>query len=142
METILKDFPLVIEIPVAWGDMDSFLHVNNTVYFRYFESSRIACFERLGIMEEMERTGIGAILHSTQCRFRIPLTYPDTVLVGTKIQNIEEDRFTTRHTIYSRKHEKIAAEGEGVIVAFDYRENRKTLIPDNIRKKIEELEKL
>lgn len=38
-----------IEIPVAWGDMDAFAHVNNTVYLRWFESARIAFFEQVQV---------------------------------------------------------------------------------------------
>ena len=37
----LRDFPLVVEIPVQWGDQDAFGHVNNAAYFRWFESARI-----------------------------------------------------------------------------------------------------
>ena len=39
---LLADFPVTVEIPVAWGDMDAMGHVNNVVYFRYFETARIA----------------------------------------------------------------------------------------------------
>ena len=42
-------FSHTIEIPVIWGDMDAFQHVNNTVYFRYFENVRIEYFELVGI---------------------------------------------------------------------------------------------
>ena len=38
----LAGYPVRIEVPVAWGEMDAFGHVNNVVYFRYFESARIA----------------------------------------------------------------------------------------------------
>ena len=44
MQELLKSFPVVAKIPVRWGDMDSFQHVNNVSYFRYFESARIAYF--------------------------------------------------------------------------------------------------
>ena len=50
---------MVIEIPVAWGEMDSMGHVNNIVYFRYFETARMNYLERIGFIEEMNRTGIG-----------------------------------------------------------------------------------
>ena len=36
---LLADFPVLIAWPVQWGDMDAFQHVNNTVYFRWFESA-------------------------------------------------------------------------------------------------------
>ena len=48
-DNLLEDYPVVLEIPVAWGDMDALNHVNNTVYLRYFESSRIAYFEGLKV---------------------------------------------------------------------------------------------
>jgi acyl-CoA thioester hydrolase len=44
----LEGYPVVIYIPVAWGEMDSFQHVNTIVYFRYFESARILYSEMLG----------------------------------------------------------------------------------------------
>ncbi|GIW21089.1 MAG: hypothetical protein KatS3mg068_0096 [Candidatus Sericytochromatia bacterium] len=43
---MLDDYPIKIEIPIAWGDMDPFNHVNNIFYFKYFESSRIKYFEK------------------------------------------------------------------------------------------------
>ena len=95
MHDLLAGYPVVIEIPVAWGEMDAFQHVNNTVYFRYFESGRIAYFEHSG-WTTRERTGdIGPILASVTCRFKFPLTFPDRVLVGTRADTIGEDRFTT-----------------------------------------------
>ncbi|MFO7632899.1 MAG: acyl-CoA thioesterase [Caldilinea sp.] len=59
MSDLLAGFPVIVEISVAWGEMDAFQHVNNIVYFRYFESGRIAYFERTGAMEEMAKSGIG-----------------------------------------------------------------------------------
>ena len=121
MNELLAHCPVVIEIPVAWGEMDSFQHVNNIVYLRYFESARIAYFERLKLMEFMNQTGIGPILASVQCKFKIPLNYPDTVSVGTRISKVEHDRFVMEYYVVSHKHQKVAAEGEGVIVSFNYR---------------------
>ena len=69
-----------LQIPVQWGDMDAFQHVNNTVYFRYFENARLEYFRRPGWFEFERATGIGPILASTQARFRRPLTYPDTIV--------------------------------------------------------------
>ena len=46
MQDLFTNFPVVVDIPVRWADMDPFQHVNNTVYFRYFEIARISYFER------------------------------------------------------------------------------------------------
>ena len=140
MSDPLEAFPVVITIPVAWGEMDAFQHVNNSVYFRYFESARIAYFEQLEFMEYMQATGVGPILASTQCRFRVPLTYPDTVRVGAKIAEIAEDRFVMRYAVVSQRLQKLAAEGEGVIVSFNYRESRKAPLPEVIRQRIAAIE--
>jgi acyl-CoA thioester hydrolase len=140
MHELLAHCPVVIELPVVWGEMDAFQHVNNIVYLRYFESARIAYFEQLKLMEFMDRTGIGPILGSVQCKFKIPLTYPDTVSVGTRVPKIEDDRFTMEYYVVSRKHQKVAAEGEGVIVSFDYRENKKAPLPAEVKRRIAALE--
>jgi acyl-CoA thioester hydrolase len=118
-DPLLKDYPVVIEIPVAWGDMDAFQHVNNVAYFRYFESARIMYSEKLGLHTYKEETGIGPILGSTSCKYRLPLTYPDTVSVGAKITDIGADLFTMQYAVVSRKHQKIAAEGDGVVVMYE-----------------------
>lgn len=137
---LLTGFPVVIEIPVAWGEMDAFQHVNNIVYFRYFESGRIAYFERAGLMEEMAESGIGPILASASCKFKFPLTYPDRVLVGTRVGEIETDRFVMHYRVVSMRHNRVAAEGDGVIVSYDYRKKQKAGLPAMVRNRIEAME--
>ena len=141
MKKLISAYPVVIEIPIAWGDMDAFQHVNNVVYFKHFESARISYFEKIDFPEVMNKTGIGPILASTQCRYKIPLTYPDHVTVGAKVDTIEKDRFIMKYVVISHKLKKIAALGEGVLVTFDYQNNKKAFIPDEIRKRIIDLEK-
>lgn len=141
-QSLLSCFPVVIETPIAWGQMDAFRHLNNTAYFRFFESGRIAYFERLDFMEFMEETGVGPILASTSCRFKIPLTYPDTVAIGTRVTTIEEDRFTMEYQVVSHKHQRVAAEGSGLIVCFNYQVNKKVVVPQEIKQRIKDLEVL
>ena len=137
----LEEYPVVVEIPVAWGEMDSLGHVNNAVYFRYFETARIAYFYELEFLVLMETTGVGPILASTQCKFKRPLKYPDTVLVGARGTDILEDRFTTHYRVVSKEQGAVVAEGEGLIVTYDYSKNQKAEIPGIIRDRIIELEK-
>ena len=141
MKKLLFDYPVTIEIPIAWGEMDANHHVNNIVYLRYFESARVSYFDKLDFMKFLEEIGVGPILASTQCIYKIPLTYPDRITVGAKVETIEEDRFTMKYAMVSHHHGKIAALGEGVIVSFNYRENKKTKIPEEIRNRILRLER-
>ena len=140
MHNDLEGFPVVINLPVAWGEMDAMGHVNNIVYFRYFESVRIAYCEKVGFMEAMQSTGIGPILASTSCRFRRPLTFPDTIRVGTKVAQMDDDRFVMQYRIVSEKLDIVSAKGEGVVVSYSYNQQRKAPIPDQVRKRIVELE--
>jgi len=129
----LAGFPVVVSMPVHWGEMDAYGHVNNTVFFRYFETARIAFLDRCGMLASYERDGIGAILHSTECRFRLPLFYPDEVLVGARTADVAEDRFTMGYRIVSRRQDGVAADGSGIIVAYDYRGETKTRLPQAVR---------
>ncbi len=136
MASLLADFPVTVEIPVAWGDMDAVGHVNNTVYFRYFETARIVGFAHLGLDAPSPSDGVGPILHSTQCRFRIPLTYPDTVTVGTRIGDISEDRFVMHYRAVSHRHQAVAADGDGLIVTYNYLAGTKAPVSDELRERL------
>lgn len=140
MEDLLHQFPVRIELPVAWGDMDAFGHVNNVVYFRYFESARIRYLERIGYRDLTRECGSGPILASASCRFKQALHYPDTVVVGARIACLGEDRFDMAYRLVSRALESVAAEGTGLVVWFDYRKQRKILLPPELRQRIRELE--
>src|SRR5262245_46892162 len=129
----LAQFPVVTEDIVRWGDLDALGHVNNTLFFRYFETARITYFDRIGWPASAHR-GIGPILGSTSCRFRRPLRYPDRLKVGARVRELGEDRFTMEYAIWSEAQETIAASGEAVIVSFDYEHGRKVSIPDATRR--------
>lgn len=130
---LLRPFPVVTETPVAWADMDVFRHVNNTVFFRFFEIARIAYLERIDFDSEERQDGIGPILHSTACRFRRPVTYPDRVLTGARTVEVREDRFTMEYRVVSETLGAVAAEGSAVVVAYDYRRGAKARLPAPVR---------
>jgi acyl-CoA thioester hydrolase len=119
------------ELSVAWGDMDAMNHVNNAVYFRYLESGRIVHLTALGAYAENRTTG--TVVGSIQCRFRIPLTYPDTIIVGSRVAEVGDDRFNFEYAIFSKRHDRVAAEATSVVVAVTLHNGRKTTLPANVR---------
>ncbi len=137
---LLADYAVVVRLPVHWGEMDAYGHVNNAVFFRYFETARIAYFERCGFITSYDEEKVGAILHSTGCRFRRPLYYPDTVLVGARVSEVRRDRFTMEYRLVSEAQGEIGAEGSGVIVSYDYEAKAKAPLPERVRSLIAELE--
>ena len=132
---------ITVEIPVAWGDMDSFKHVNNTKFFKYFETARIKYFENTGFIETMEKDAIGPILASTSCKFIKPLFYPDTITAGSRVTSIESDSFTMEYIIVS-KSKGVAAIGSSKMVVYDYKASKKATLPDSVRKKIREIDSI
>lgn len=138
--SLLAGYPVVIEIPVQWGELDAYGHVNNTVFFRFFESARMAYLDRCGFLESYDRDRIGIILYSTECRFKNALHYPDTVLVGARMLNMEHDRFTMGYAVVSSSTDKIVAEGRGILVSFDYNVREKTRLPRHVIEAISALE--
>jgi len=136
----LTGFPVVIRIPVQWGELDAYGHVNNAVFFRYFESVRMVYLDRCRFLESYNVNKVGAILRSTECNFRQPLYHPDDVLVGARVTLIETDRFTMAYRVVSQTTNQIIAEGNGVVVSFDYEKLSKVPLPVEVSDEIVKLE--
>ncbi|MBL0869649.1 MAG: acyl-CoA thioesterase [Phycisphaerales bacterium] len=130
--------PIVIEIPVAWGEMDAFGHVNNVAYFRYIESSRVAFCTAVGWMPtgSQGQAGVWPILHSAQIRFRSPVVYPDTLKIIAHPREVLEDRFTLAHDLFSERQGRLVAQGSGIIVSFDFSTHAKAPLPASVRERV------
>jgi acyl-CoA thioester hydrolase len=137
---VLADFPAVIRWPVQWGDQDAFQHVNNTVYFRWFESVRIIYLEDIGLQALMEREQIGPILAAMSCQYRSPVTYPDAVHIAARVTRLGRSSMTMEHRVYSEAQQSIVAEGDSTLVVFDYKVQKPQPIPPEIRRAIEQRE--
>ena len=129
MQPFANKYPVVLEQDLIWGDMDSFGHINNTVYFRYFEDARIAYFDRIGVNENKKQTGIGFILAATSCNFRLPLDYPDHITIATRCRVLSPKKLNMEYVVFSQKHGAIAADGEGLVVCYDYTAAKSCEIP-------------
>lgn len=136
----LQGFPVVITLPIQWGDQDAFGHVNNTVPFRWFESARIAYLDHSGLGHLMEASGIGPILAAICCNFRRQLHYPDTVQVGARVASIGRSSMIMEHAAYSHRLSEIAADGSSTVVMFDYAANKPRRMPPELREAFEKIE--
>jgi acyl-CoA thioester hydrolase len=140
LTALLSGYPVVVSIPVQWGDQDAFRHVNNTVYFRWFESARLAYMTRLGLADDAGAKSLSAILASIHCDFRRQLAFPDTVHVGARVTRIGRTSFTMEHALVGEAGRALAAEGSSTLVAFDYAANAPRPVPEPVRRAISELE--
>ncbi|TFK78370.1 Thioesterase/thiol ester dehydrase-isomerase [Polyporus arcularius HHB13444] len=129
------------EQPIVWGDHDSFQHVNNVRYIRFFESGRIhwmrALGHELGGPEKAEAMikgkGVSLILKSLSVDFKRPVVYPDTLLVAHKPHRGSASRvgsdvsarqakthFHVMGAIWSYAQRRIVTESDSVLVWYDY----------------------
>jgi len=138
----ISEFPLHIEVDVQWGDMDAAQHVNNTVYLRWVESSRIAFFEKLGHGVSPEACEAGFILAYQDCKYIFPVTFPDIVIVGVKVTEIGEDRFFMESHVFSKKHQRLAAISKQTVVTYNYSTLKKVKVPVELKNKILTLKRI
>jgi acyl-CoA thioester hydrolase len=135
----MRDYPVVVEFPVHWGELDALGHVNNARYFTWFESARMAMFERVGL----EFTGtpeIGPILAHTSCDFLAPVQFPARLLVGARIATLGNTSFTMEYgAALESDPNRLVARGRGVIVLIDYRTGSKVALPEALRTALEAL---
>ena len=139
-----KNWPVMTEIPVLWGDMDAFGHVNNIIYLKWCETSRIELFckiwdlDGLKMDEILEKSGVGPILANFNTNYRFPVACPDTIFVKTRIKHIGNTSFGIEHQITSKNNgSKIVAEADSVVVMINYKTGEKFQIDEDNRKKLE-----
>jgi len=129
-----------MQVVVAWGDMDAAQHVNNIMYLRYLESARIQYME--DIQFGFGQNEVGIILAEVNVKYKIPVTFPDTLWVGTKtiIESIEESSLWTEQVIFSQVHQKITTISTARLVCYNYAQLKKIVWPDDVKRQILEFE--
>ena len=137
---LLADYPIVTTIPVLWGDEDAFAHVNNLAYLRWCETARVEYMQRVAFWTETPSTGTGPIIASVKCDYKAPLTYPDTVDVGTRVTAIGNSSVRIDQVVVSRKLQAVAALVDSTVVLLDYSLGRPVRVPEEIRAAIGALE--
>ena len=116
--------------------MDALGHVNNIVYFRYFESARIAFLQDLKVTLPGSDQDIGPILAFISCQFKAPLEFPDDVEIGTRVAEIKNTSMKIVHAVYSQRQKRIVAHADSIIVFVNYRTGEKILIPPQVKQQI------
>ena len=124
-----------MRMPVRWGDMDAMGHVNNTVYFRYIETARIAWLEQIGALPNP--TGIGPVLINARCSFLKQLKYPAEIEVSSFAAAPGRSSFEVTHEIRivdaDGQAGALHAEGAAKIVWVDFTVEKSVPLPDAIR---------
>ena len=119
-------------MPVRWGDMDAYGHVNNTVYFRYFEQTRVEWLERMGSRVSVEEP-VGPVIINASCTFLAPVNYPATVVIKMYAGDPGRSSVMTWYELFVDGDERLYAEGAAKTVWMDMRTGKSAPIPDVVR---------
>lgn len=119
-------------MPVRWADMDVNAHVNNTRFFTYFESARLAWFE--SVRSRGERNGQGPVVAQAACNYRRSIPYPETVRIDLYAGVPGRTSFATYYELLSENDPSIKyADGQAVMVWVDRSTGKSQPIPDYVR---------
>lgn len=121
-----------VPLEVRFRDIDAMGHVNNAVYFTYFEEARKAfVLEAFGIQDPKDYF---FILAGIKCNFLLPIKLTDSIEVLIYVGEIGNKSFTFRYKIRKRTDPNVIfSEGESTQVFYDYKEGKAKPIPEDIK---------
>jgi acyl-CoA thioester hydrolase len=123
---------------VRFGDLDAMRHLNNVVFLRYFETARIAYLRELVPGHDPahpEEDAFGLIFAECHINYRSPVHFDEEVAVTCSIGNVKRSSFRVEFEM--RVGSRLAAEGYGVLVGFDYAGQTAAQLPDALREQLE-----
>jgi acyl-CoA thioester hydrolase len=119
-------------IPIRWGDMDAMGHVNNTLYFRYLEVSRIEWLHGLG--GAPDPNGQGPVIVNAFCNFIRQLEYPGDILAKHYVANPGRTSFDTFITLERTDEPGVLyATGGATTVWLDFPQQKSVPLPEWLR---------
>ncbi|OZG73500.1 hypothetical protein BTA51_10820 [Hahella sp. CCB-MM4] len=124
-----------IIIPIRWGDMDAYGHLNNTLYFRFFEESRVKWLEQSGYSVRGE--GESPVLIQSSATFLKEINYPAKVIATTETEAIGRTSFTLYHRILSEDLETLHCEGSAKLVWVNRDTGKSQPLPPALRSLLE-----
>ena len=122
-------------IEVRYGDLDPQGHVNNAKYLTYFEQARVGYLIQLGLFQKgLSFLEIGMIIADIHIVYRAPILWETPVKVGAGISRLGNKSFTFTQNVVHAETGQVFAEGEVIMVAYDYHSEQTVRIPDDWRK--------
>jgi acyl-CoA thioester hydrolase len=122
---------------VRFGDLDAMRHLNNVVFLRYFETARISYLRHLMPSHDPAHPEAGdfaLIFAECHINYRSPVVYDEQVAIECSVSHVARSSF--RVPFAMRVGDRLCAEGYGVLVGFDYAEQRAARLPDALRDRL------
>ncbi|MDD3325992.1 MAG: thioesterase family protein [Zoogloea sp.] len=132
VQTAGRRLLITSRMPVRWGDMDAYGHVNNTVYFRYLEQTRVEWLEQMGSAVSPDNAEAPVIINAA-CTFMLPVNYPATVIVRMYGGEPGRSSLMTWYELLVEGDERIYAEGSSKVVWMNPQTGKSVPLPEAVR---------
>ena len=132
------DFKYWRGVTTRWADNDAYGHVNNTVYYEWFDSAVNAWLVDQGMLDIANGDPI-ALVVDTGCSYFSSLAFPEDVEIGLAVASLGTSSIRYRIGIFAKRSDLAAAAGEFVHVVVDRSSRRPVPIPPDWRAKLETL---
>ena len=126
------------EISTRWADNDAYGHVNNTVYYQWFDTAVNAWLIEAGLLDVAAGDPIGLVVE-TGCRYARPLSYPEPVEVGLAVEALGRSSVRYRLGVFAKGPADAAAEGFFVHVYVGRESRRPVELPEEWRGRLREI---
>ena len=133
-----SDFKAWRSLSTRWADNDAYGHVNNTVYYEWFDTAVNAWIIEQDLLDIHHGDPI-ALVAETRCSYFAPLAFPESVEVGLAIAKLGTSSIRYRIGIFAKGADAAAAEGEFLHVVVDRKSRRPVEIPADWRARLEQL---
>ncbi len=125
-------------IPTRWADNDIYGHVNNVVYYSYFDTVVNQYLIEQGALDLVKSTVIGLVVE-TQCEYFAPLSFPDVVNAGLRVAKIGNSSVRYEIGLFRNDENTASAQGYFVHVYVDRATRRSTSVPADMRAALEKI---
>jgi acyl-CoA thioester hydrolase len=129
-------FPHFCEIATRWMDNDVYGHVNNVVYYSYFDTAVNQFLIERGVLDIHKGEVVGFVVDSG-CSYFSPIAFPDVVHVGIRVAKLGNSSVRYEIGIYRNEEAMPAAVGHFVHVYVERSSNRSVAIPAPVREVLE-----
>lgn len=134
----IADYPHRQAITTRWMDNDAYGHVNNVVYFSYFDTVVNTYLIRQGVLDVEKGAVIGLVV-DLACQYFSSLTYPETVRAGLRVAHIGRSSVRYEIALFGEGSDTAAAQGHFVHVYVDRATRRPVELPAALRAVLEPL---
>jgi acyl-CoA thioester hydrolase len=125
-------FPVTRAMPTRWHDNDHYGHVNNVVYYAWFDTTVNAWLLEHSPVDIRDLDAIGLVVE-TGCRYLRPVSFPETVEIGLGVERLGRSSITYRLAVFTDDVGDAAALGRFTHVYVDRASGASTAVPDVIR---------